>query len=119
MRPLRIAAGALIAAAALTHASPAAAVDAFEIQVYDGTANPPGQPGVELHANGVPRGVTVAAAPELPPNHQTHLTLEPALGITRIWELGAYLETAVLPDGGFDFAGVKLRSKLVTPPDWR
>lgn len=97
----------------------ARAVDAFEIQVYDGTANAPRQPGLELHVNGVPQGVTVAEAPELPPNHQTHLTLEPALGLTRTWEVGAYLETAVLPDGGFAFAGGKLRSKLVTPPGWR
>jgi hypothetical protein len=109
----------LALAAALSCPPRAAAVDAFEIQVYDGSANAPGVPGLELHVNGVPRGLAFARAPELPPNHQAHLTLEPALGVTSFWELGAYLQTAVLPDGGFDFAGVKLRSKVITPPGWR
>src|ERR1700690_1183432 len=95
--------------------SEARALDAFEIQVYDGTANPPGAPGIELHANTVVSGRRDATPPELPPNHQTHLTLEPSLGITRSLELGAYLQTTVRPDGGFDWSGVKLRAKLVRP----
>src|SRR5690349_18649156 len=43
----------LLAAPALLllSASTARAGDAFEIQVYDGTANPVGVPGVELHLN--------------------------------------------------------------------
>jgi hypothetical protein len=94
-------------------------VDAFEIQVYDGTANDPGVPGLELHFNDVAEGRTSAPPPELPSNHQAHLTFEPSLGVTRSWELGAYLQTALRPDGQFDLAGFKLRSKLVTPPGWR
>jgi hypothetical protein len=109
----------LAALAALTAARAAVAADVFEIQVYDGTANPPGVPGVELHVNGVAAGLTTAPDPELPPNHQTHFTLEPALGLTPFWEIGAYLQSALLPDGGFTFAGAKLRSKFVTPPGWR
>jgi hypothetical protein len=93
------------------------ALDAFEIQVYDGTADAARTAGLELHVNGVPNGQTTAPAPELPPNHQIHLTLEPSYGLTSWWELGAYLQTAVV-DGSYDFAGVKLRSKLVTPPGW-
>ena len=96
----------------------ARALDAFEIQVYDGTANAPRTGGLELHVNGVPRGLPTAPPPEYPPNHQAHVTLEPSYGVTESWELGAYLQTAVLPDGSPDFAGVKLRSKLVTPPAW-
>jgi len=95
------------------------AVDAFEIQVYDGTANAPGVAGLEVHINGVPVGMTTAPPPELPPDGMLHLTFEPSLGITSFWELGGYLQTALQPDGEFDFAGVKLRSKLVTPPGWR
>jgi hypothetical protein len=111
--------GLIALAAALALAPRAArALDAFEIQVYDGTANPAGVPGVELHANGVPSGQTTAPAPELPPNHQVHLTLEPSYGVTSWWELGGYLQTAVRADGAYDFAGVKLRSKLVTTAAW-
>jgi hypothetical protein len=103
----------LSAAISLLAASRAQALDAFEIQVYDGTADAPGQAGIELHVNSVLSGQRDAVPPELPPNHQTHLTLEPSLGITRWWELGMYLESTVLPDGTLDYAGVKLRSKFV------
>src|SRR5262249_26991163 len=45
-----------------------------------------------------------------------HATLEPSLGITPFWELGAYLQGAVRTDAGrVDWGGVKLRSKFVTP----
>jgi hypothetical protein len=96
----------------------ARALDAFEIQVYDGTANAAGAPGLELHINDVVRGSTTAMPPELAPNHQAHFTLEPSYGVTDFWELGAYLQTALRDDGTFDFAGVKARSKLVTRPSW-
>jgi hypothetical protein len=99
----------------LLAASDALALDAFEIQVYDGTADAPGKPGLELHANTVVSGQSQATPPELPSNHQTHLTLEPSLGLTRSWELGMYIQTTVLPDGSFAYSGIKLRSKFVRP----
>jgi hypothetical protein len=97
----------------------ARAIDPFEIQVYDGTANSPGSPGLELHVNRVFSGLTTAPPPELPQNGQTHFTLEPSLGITPFWELGGYFQMAIRADGTFDYAGVKLRSKFVTPKDWQ
>jgi hypothetical protein len=96
----------------------ARAADAFEIQVYDGTANPPGSPGLELHLNRVFDGIQSAEPPELPPHHQTHFTLEPSIGVTPFLELGAYFQTALRGDGTFDYAGTKLRTKFVTPPGW-
>jgi len=104
--------------AGLVQTRAAFALDAFEIQVYDGTANPAGVPGLELHINDVVRGSTTVQAPELPPNHQAHFTLEPSYGVRPFWELGAYIQTTLLPDGTFDFAGAKVRSKVVTPPSW-
>ena len=91
------------------------ALDRFEIQVYDGSMDPPGRLGIELHANTVASGLRVADPPELPPNHQTHLTLEPSLGLLPWWEIGGYLQSTIRADGGLDFAGVKLRSKFVRP----
>ena len=77
-------------------------MDAFEIQVYDGTALHARGVGIELHSNTVARG-------------QTHFTLEPAVGIFSWWEMGAYFQTAFTPDGTFRYAGTKLRSKFVAP----
>jgi hypothetical protein len=80
-------------------------MDAYEIQVYDGTADQAGQGGLELHANRDPH------------IQETHLTLEPSYGVTRAWEIGGYLQTAFLADGSFVYSGAKLRSKLVTTAD--
>ncbi len=118
MRPRSLSiALAAVAAATLTPRA-ARAVDPFEIQVYDGTANDRGQAGLELHVNHVFGGHRVAVAPELPPDGQTHVTLEPSFGVTDFWEVGGYLQSTLRDDGHLDYAGVKLRSKLVTPPRW-
>jgi hypothetical protein len=108
-----------LALAALLIAGDAGAVDAFEIQVYDGTANAPGVPGLELHLNRVFDGVKTATPPELPQHHLTHMTLEPSLGVTPFLEIGGYFQTALRADGTFDYAGSKLRTKFVTPKGWR
>jgi hypothetical protein len=114
----RIGGLAAAAFALLSFAPRARAADPFEIQVYDGTANAPWQPGLELHANTVASGLKDAEPPEVAPHGQTHLTLEPSLGITPWWELGAYVQTAIVPRSGYEWAGAKLRSKFVTPPGW-
>jgi len=81
-------------------ATPALAVDPFEIQIYDGSADAPGQAGLEVHLNH-PKGGSL------------HVTFEPSYGITDFWELGGYFQTA-----GGHYEGVKLRSKLVSPPSF-
>lgn len=105
-----------VAAASSLSASHAGAVDRFEIQVYDGTANQPGVASLENHVNFVDRGHEASEPPEAPTEHQAHWTFEGALGMTRVWEAGAYLQTALVPGEGYMFAGAKLRSKFVTPP---
>jgi hypothetical protein len=114
---LRIAIVSLAALVALLP-RPARAVDPFEIEVYDGTANQPGVPGLELHMNSVPSGRRESIEPELPPNHQSHFTLEPSLGLSPWWEIGGYFQTTLRGDGTFEYAGMKLRSKFVTPPSF-
>lgn len=96
-------------------AAAARAVDPFEIQVYDGTAAAPGSAGLEIHVNSVIDGRREAVAPELPPHRQSHFTAEGSIGITDWWEAGAYLQSALLGDGSFHYAGSKLRTKLVVP----
>jgi hypothetical protein len=76
----------------------ALAFDPFEIQVYDGSADEKGHGGLEVHLNRH--------------GEQTRVTFEPSYGITDLWEIGGYLQTA---QGRYE--GVKLRSKFVTPDD--
>jgi hypothetical protein len=93
-------------------ATAASAQDAFEIQVYDVSTAPALTPGVELHVNGVLQGSEQRSpAGELPTNHVVHATLEPHLGLTDWLEAGAYLQSALRPDGTYDYAGTKLRMK--------
>lgn len=95
------------------------AADPFEIQVYDGTANEVGAPGLELHLNDWVSGHRDASGPEAPLHGQFHATLEPSMGVMPFWELGAYFQMAVRTDDGVvDWAGIKLRSKFVTPAQW-
>lgn len=97
-------------------ATPALAMDKFEIQVYQGEHNDPGQASVELHSNYTLRGHREPAYPgETPPDGVARFTLEPAIGVTEWLELGAYLQTMVGPDNGAEFGGWKLRSKLILP----
>ena len=107
--------GAAIAIATTLVVKSGRAVDRFEIEVYDGSANAPGDVSLENHVNFVDRGRSVAVGALAPTEHQAHWTFEGALGATPIWEPGIYLQTALVPDRGFAFAGVKLRSKFVTP----
>jgi len=107
---------ALALALALLSYAPAGALDRFEVQVYEGELNDPGQVGLEAHANFTARGERAAAYPgETPPHHAFRLTLEPALGVTSWLELGAYLQTQAAPGRGYRLEGGKLRVKLIAP----
>jgi hypothetical protein len=108
-----------MAAAMTALVGEARASDPFEIQVYDGTANPPRVFGVENHVNYWATGWRVSTPPEVPLHGQFHETLELSWGLTPFWEIGGYLQFADRTDDGvFDWAGVKLRSKFVTPDGW-
>jgi hypothetical protein len=93
-------------------AAAARAQDPFEIQVYDASTAPPLTPGLEVHLNSFVNGSTEpSAAGELPTRHVAHATLEPHLGLTDWLEVGAYLQSALRPEGTYDYAGTKLRMK--------
>lgn len=103
----------------LAATTPARALDPFEIQVYESEINRPWQPGLELHLNYTPRGARVPEyAGHVPADRLVHMTLEPALGLTEWLELGAYVQAMTGPSGT-DFAGFKLRAKVVAPERWR
>jgi hypothetical protein len=94
----------------------AAAIDRFEIQVYEAEVNDPGQASLEVHANGTVKGERTPAFPgEIAPQHAFRLTFEPAVGVTPWLELGGYLLTMAAPGEGYRYAGAKARAKLVVP----
>jgi hypothetical protein len=107
---------ALVILALASPASTALAMDKFEIQVYQGEINEPGQPSAELHTNYTLAGHGQPAyVDETPTDGALRFTLEPALGVTEWLELGAYLQTMVSPAEGAQFGGWKLRTKFVVP----
>ena len=104
----------VVAALGLLSAAPAAAQDAFEIQVYDAETSAPGTAGFELHAN----AAAARRAPDpadVAPHQFARFTLEPHIGLARWCEAGLYIQTAVLGDGYLDYAGVKFRLKTRVP----
>ena len=109
---------ALVAAAIAATPSLAAAIDRFEIQVYESDINDPGQLGLEVHLNYTVNGTKEPEFPgQIPPYHVFRTTFEPAVGVTEWLELGAYLQLFWAPgDGeGTRFGGWKARAKLVVP----
>jgi hypothetical protein len=104
------------AALALVLATPARAIDRFEIQVYEADLNEPGELGLEIHLNGTLRGTRAPEyAGQVPPSHVGRITFEPAVGVTEWLELGAYLQFLAAPGGDQRFGGWKARAKLVVP----
>ena len=115
---VRLAAGLALLGAVLGGAR-VLAMDRFEIQVYQGEHNEPGQASVELHSNYTLHGRQEPDyAGETVPHRAWHFTLEPAMGVTDWLELGAYLQTQLSPAQGAEFGGWKLRSKLIAPERW-
>ncbi len=107
---------AVLLALAAAWPIPGAALDRFEIQVYQADINAPGQLGLELHLNYTFTGVDRPEYPgQVPPDQVGRLTLEPAVGVTEWLELGAYLQFMLAPGGDARFGGTKVRAKLVVP----
>jgi hypothetical protein len=95
--------------------SVAQAQDAFEIQVYDSETAATGSFGSEVHLVYVADGVTRPEGGELPSHHVLHATWEPHIGLSSFLEGGFYLQTALRPDGTWDYAGFKGRLKGRVP----
>ena len=113
---MRLPVACSLALLSLLRAAPARAQDAFEIQVYDAATAEAGTGGLELHSNVVATGQRETGGNgELPTHHVAHFTLEPHFGLTRFCEAGVYIQTALRPDGLFDYGGIKLRVKLRVP----
>lgn len=85
-----------------------------EIQVYDDAINPPGEFGLEIHANYTAEGAREPAYPgDLSSHHLLRVTPEFSYGLTRIFEAGLYLPLALDGEGNFYGDGAKIRLKYI------
>lgn len=105
----------LILLPALTVA-PAAQAASDEIQVYTEEMDEPGEFGLELHLNYVPKGRREAGyAGEMPSDRRLQITPEFSYGLTRSLEAGLYLPVAVDRDQQLYGNGVRFRLKYIAP----
>lgn len=86
---------------------------ADEIQVYTDAINAPGAFGLELHGNYVPEGISQPAYKGDAPSQDTFReTSEFSYGLSKTWELGAYLPF-LMHEGDPHVEGGKLRVKFL------
>ena len=85
-----------------------------EIQVYTDDMDAPGDVGLELHINYVPKGAkTPSYRGEMISNHRLQVTPEFSYGFTKELEGGLYLPFALSGDGNFYNNGLRLRLKYI------
>ncbi len=113
----RRASALLVLAVALAGAR-ARAQDTFEIQVYEYETVPKGPWSLETHVNYVSKGTTSYNGPVAPTEGQFHTTFELTRGLTDEFELAGYLLLGSYPGGSFQFAGARIRPRVMAPKDW-
>lgn len=99
-------------------AAPARAQDPFEIQVYEWQTVPKGKWNLETHVNYVSKGGTEYEGPMAPTEGQFHTTFELTRGITDHFELAGYLLLGSYTGGNFQYAGMRIRPRVMVPKEW-
>lgn len=94
------------------------AQDIFEIQVYEWETVPRNKWSLETHINFIAKGTKEFDGSAAATHHQGHLTFELTRGITEHFEVAGYLVLAVRPEGGFEFAGTRIRPRFSVPKEW-
>ena len=94
------------------------AQDLFEIQTYPSETAEPHHTWFEFHFIGFPQGTSDTAGGLYANNHQFHFTMEVTHGLSKDWELGGYLVTAIVPGAGPKFAGARVRPRFQAPASW-
>jgi len=99
-------------------ASPLAAQENYEIQVYGSETMARGVTMFELHSNYTINGRRVLSGVELPTYHAVHETVEITHGFNDWSELGFYWFTAVPSGQGLQWVGTHLRPRVRAPESW-
>src|SRR5580658_695842 len=94
------------------------AQDPFEIHIYEYEPMAPGEYSLEAHVNFMPQGSQLFNGALLPTLHQTHLTLEPTVGITPDFAVGYMFLSAWEPGNSPQFAGWRVLPHFYAPETW-
>lgn len=87
-----------------------------EIQVYLDDIRAPGEAGLELHLNYVPKSRKTPDHPgEIPPHRVIRAMPEISLGLAPNWDVGLYLPFQASPDGNLYSNAARLRLKYLVP----
>ena len=111
----------LLAATLLILALPsgAHAQDSFELEVYGHETTAPREWELESHLAFSGQGTIQFDGAVAPTNHQLHLAVEVAHGLSRHWELAAYGLFARQVGRSPEYAGWRLRSRASSPKSWQ
>jgi Putative MetA-pathway of phenol degradation len=115
MRPRGLVGVVALLASAL--ASPAAAQENYEIQVYPSETLAPGRTMVELHSNYTFRGETAIVDGVRPTDHAWHETIEITHGFNDWFETGFYIFTSA-DRYGWQWVGDHIRPRVRVPESW-
>lgn len=107
---------ALVALAAVP--SLATAQDPFELEVFGPTIANPGETELGINFNYVSQGNTAFDGPFAPTEHQSRLSAELGHGLTKRIEVAAYALAAKQSDQTIDWAGWRLRTRILAPESW-
>lgn len=102
----------------LLFVSNAAAQDPFEIHVYEYEPMTLGEYSLEAHLNMTGQGTPLPEGTLLPTAQQTHLTLEPTVGLTPWFAVGTMFLSAWQPGYGPQFAGWRVLPHFYLPECW-
>ena len=107
-----------LGAAGMLLACSAAAQDPFEIHVYEYETMDRGEYSLEAHANITAQGTSQRDGTLIPTAQQTHLTLEPTLGISPDFAIGMMFLSAWEPGYTPQFAGWRVLPHFYVPESW-
>lgn len=107
-----------LACAALCSAWRAAAQDPFEIHIYEYEPMRLGEYSLEAHLNTEPQGNSQREGTLLPTDHQTHLTLEPTIGLSDNFAVGFMFLSSWEPGYSPQLAGWRVLPHIYAPKSW-
>jgi hypothetical protein len=99
--------------------SRASAQDPFEIHIYEYEPLSWQEYSLETHVNVIAQGTSTRDGTLLPTSQQTHLTLEPTVGLSENFALGFMFLNAWEPGYSPQFAGWRVLPHFYAPESWR
>jgi hypothetical protein len=108
-----------LALAGLCCAFTGSAQDPFEIHIYEYEPMSWGEYSLEAHLNVTAQGTREAEGTLLPTSRQTHLTLEPTIGLSDTFAVGFMFLNAWEPGNSPQFAGWRVLPHIYAPESWR